>query len=44
VYATAAAARAAAGLAWLNSLDGYEALMVTAGELLHRTAGRPTGR
>jgi thiamine biosynthesis lipoprotein len=42
VYATAAAARGTAGLAWLNNLDGYEALMVTTSGLLHTTTGWPT--
>jgi thiamine biosynthesis lipoprotein len=41
VYATAAAARGTTALTWLNNLDGYEALMVTANGLLHTTTGWP---
>jgi thiamine biosynthesis lipoprotein len=41
VYATAAAARGAAGLPWLNGLDGYEALIVTTSGLLYTTTGWP---
>ncbi len=39
VYATAAVARGCAVPAWLEDLDGYEALTVTAGGLLHTTSG-----
>jgi thiamine biosynthesis lipoprotein len=42
VYATAAAARGASALAWLDELDGYEALMVTSSGVLRTTAGWPT--
>jgi thiamine biosynthesis lipoprotein len=42
VYATAAAARGATALAWLDDLDGYEALMVTSSGVLRTTAGWPT--
>ena len=41
VYATAAAARGHTALAWLDSLDGYAALMVTTSGLLHTTADWP---
>jgi thiamine biosynthesis lipoprotein len=42
VYATAAAARGPAAIAWLDGLDHYEALMVTASGVLRTTAGWPT--
>jgi thiamine biosynthesis lipoprotein len=39
VYATAAAARGKAGLPWLETIDDYEALIVTSHGLLHTTTG-----
>jgi thiamine biosynthesis lipoprotein len=44
VYATAAAARGTDGLAWLDRLDAYEALLVTPRGLLHTTTGWPAAR
>jgi thiamine biosynthesis lipoprotein len=41
VYATATATRGPAGLAWLDGVDDYHGLMVTAGGLLHTTTGWP---
>jgi thiamine biosynthesis lipoprotein len=42
VYATAAAARGATAIAWLDSVDEYEVLMVTSSGVLRTTAGWPT--
>jgi thiamine biosynthesis lipoprotein len=42
VYATAAAARAATALAWIDDLAGYEALIVTSSGMLRTTGGWPT--
>jgi thiamine biosynthesis lipoprotein len=41
VYATAAVARGPSALPWLESLDGYDALLVTRSRLLRITAGWP---
>ncbi|MEV0563254.1 FAD:protein FMN transferase [Dactylosporangium sp. NPDC050588] len=43
VYATAAAARGPWAMDWLEELDGYEALMVTASGLVRVTEGWPAG-
>ncbi|MFF5228762.1 FAD:protein FMN transferase [Dactylosporangium sp. NPDC000521] len=43
VYATAAAARGPWAMDWLEGLDGYEALMVTASGLVRVTEGWPAG-
>jgi thiamine biosynthesis lipoprotein len=40
-YATAALAMGEAGLGWLDRLDGYESLVVTADGRLYRSAGLP---
>jgi thiamine biosynthesis lipoprotein len=40
-YATAALAMGGAGLRWLERLDGYESLVVTADGRLFRSAGLP---
>jgi thiamine biosynthesis lipoprotein len=41
VYATAAVARGRTAQAWLNGIDGYEALTVTTRGVRHTTAGWP---
>lgn len=44
VYATAAAARGVEALAWLDGLDGYEALLISPSGLRHATGDWPNGR